>query len=311
MKPPSVLLLDSVTDTDSASAGQVLVCGSHGGLYAAYRASQAQVHAVVLNDAGIGLNDAGVAGVLALADAGMAAATAGHRSCRIGSAQDAWDNGVISVVNTEARALGVCQGMSVTAAAELMLQARKPAGLLAEVGEGRWRCGLTGLAIEEPMTVGSDTNAAETNASAAMAGSAARGNELLLVDSASLVGPADAGRIIITGSHGGLIGNDPARALKVRAAIAVFNDAGGGKAQAGLTRLPVLDQQGIAAVTVSHNTARIGDARSTLETGVISHVNRLATERGATAGLSLADWLASKTILAHETVSGRRVDSIE
>lgn len=306
MKPPSVLLLDSVTDTDSGSASQVLVCGSHGGLYAAWLASQAQVRAVVLNDAGIGLNDAGVEGILRLADTGMAAAAASHMSCRIGSAQDAWDSGVISVVNTEAELLGVRPGMSVKAAVELLLQAKKPAGLLPEVGEGRWQCGLSGVAAAEPVPAGS-----AMTASTGLVDSAASGNHLLLVDSASLVGPADSGRVIITGSHGGLIGNDPARALKARAAIAVFNDAGGGKDQAGLTRLPALEQQGIAAVTVSHNTARIGGARSTLETGVISHVNKLATERGARVGSLLADWLALESTFTLDTAAERRVDPIE
>jgi hypothetical protein len=83
---------------------------------------------------------------LKLADTGMAAAAADHMSCRIGSAQDAWDSGVVSVVNTEAESLGVRAGMSIRAAVELLLQAKSPAGMLPVVGEGRWQCGLSGLA---------------------------------------------------------------------------------------------------------------------------------------------------------------------
>ena len=101
----------------------------------------------------------------------------------------------------------------------------------------------------------------------------------------------DAGEIVITGSHGGLIGGDPARALKAAARIAVFNDAGIGVDGVGITRLPALDGRGIAAVTVGSQTARIGDAASTLETGVLSHVNRTAEAQGAQIGSTLRSWL--------------------
>ncbi|MBL4556209.1 MAG: hypothetical protein JKP98_00180 [Rhodobacteraceae bacterium] len=57
-----VLLLDSITDAGPDAAGAVAICGSHGGLYAASLASQAGLHGVILNDAGIGLNGAGIAG---------------------------------------------------------------------------------------------------------------------------------------------------------------------------------------------------------------------------------------------------------
>ena len=113
----------------------------------------------------------------------------------------------------------------------------------------------------------------------------------MLADSASLVGPDDAGRIVITGSHGGLVGGDPARALKTEAALAVFNDAGGGIEDAGVTRLPALDVRGIAAVTVSHGSARIGDAASAWKTGAISHANGAAAALGAQPGETLRAWI--------------------
>ena len=69
----------------------------------------------------------------------------------------------------------------------------------------------------------------------------------------------DEGEIVVTGSHGGLIGADPKRALKANARLAVFNDAGVGCDEAGITRLAVLDDRGVAAVTVAHTSAKIGD----------------------------------------------------
>ncbi len=265
MNDTNVILLDSVTDANPDSAGKILVCGSHGGLYTAYVASQANARAVILNDAGVGLDGAGTRGVMALADVGMAAATAKYTSCRIGSSMDVWENGQVSVVNSVAADLALSPGMTVKQAVKQLALAIKPLGAMAEIQESRSLYKLAGA-----------------------------GPNLLLVDSASLVTPDDAGKIIISGSHGGLIGNDPLRALKARAAVAVFNDAGGGKDQAGLSRLPALDNTGVAAVTVAHTTARIGDARSTIDTGVISHCNKLATEQGAEVNMLLSEWIVRR-----------------
>ncbi len=107
---------------------------------------------------------------------------------------------------------------------------------------------------------------------------------MILVDSASLVTAEDVGAIIITGSHGGLIGGDPQKALRVDGFAAIFNDAGIGKDDAGITRLPALDDRGIAAFTVAASSARIGDARSTLSDGLISRVNKTAEVLGAREG---------------------------
>jgi hypothetical protein len=60
-----------------------------------------------------------------------------------------------------------------------------------------------------------------------------------------------------------------------------------------MTRLPALAARGIAAVTVSAASARIGEARSMWETGAISHVNAPAAALGARAGQPLAAFLSS------------------
>jgi hypothetical protein len=52
----------------------------------------------------------------------------------------------------------------------------------------------------------------------------------------------------------------------------------------------MLQQQGLAACTVSHATARIGEAASTLDTGVVSHCNTLAQSHGVMPGQTC--WLA-------------------
>ena len=100
---------------------------------------------------------------------------------------------------------------------------------------------------------------------------------------------ADAGEIVVTGSHGGLLGGRVEAALKAPALAAVFNDAGAGIDDAGIGRLAA---RGIAAATVGHETARIGDGLSTWRDGVVSHVNRVAAAAGAEVGLDVPAWVA-------------------
>lgn len=257
-------LLNSITDASDTTAGKVVISGSHGGMYPAAISSLAGARAVLFNDAGIGLEQAGVAGVLALAGVGVAAAGVDCNSCHIGSANDMLERGVLSTVNSVAMTLGLTTGMTVQRADMLLAKAARPFAMLGPHAESR-----------QTVVVG------------------AHGLRIELLDSASLVGPGDAGKIVITGSHGGLIGGDPARAIKASVRIAVFNDAGFGVDNIGTTRLPALDAQGIAAVTVSCQTARIGDAASALETGVISAVNQAAQMQGACNGMPLVDWLTS------------------
>ena len=56
--------LDSITDANAESRGRLVVSGSHGGIYPASVASRWDIQAVLFNDAGIGFEDAGVAGGL-------------------------------------------------------------------------------------------------------------------------------------------------------------------------------------------------------------------------------------------------------
>ena len=98
--------------------------------------------------------------------------------------------------------------------------------------------------------------------------------------------------IVVTGSHGGLLGNRPETALKYDVLGALYNDAGIGKDEAGISRLPALDARGIAAATVSAASARIGDARSTYEDGIISRVNARAAALGLREGISAREFVA-------------------
>lgn len=105
---------------------------------------------------------------------------------------------------------------------------------------------------------------------------------LRVVDSITELGPQDAGCLAVSGSHGGI--SSARYALAARPLLSVFNDAGVGLDAAGLAALPFLQSHGLAACAVSHDSARIGEAASTLDDGVISHMNPLAQALGAQVG---------------------------
>lgn len=247
--------LDSITMAGRAERGRVAVCGSHGGFYCGALAARAGLRAVILNDAGIGRDRAGVAGVMALDSVGMAAAAVDGASCRIGNARD-MARGTLSCVNATAAASGLVSGMGLDEATARLETAPRPAGTL-----------------ETPP---------ETRAEIALGPA-----RLVLVDSGSLAGPQDEGAMLVTGSHGGEIGAPPHAALPCRPALAAFNDAGLGAEDWGASRLPGLAAQGIPAVVVSHWSARIGSARSSWEDGIVSRANAVALALGILPGSPL------------------------
>lgn len=114
--------------------------------------------------------------------------------------------------------------------------------------------------------------------------------KLRVVDSITELGPQDAGCIAISGSHGGL--SSARYALAVRPLLSVFNDAGVGKDAAGIAGIDVLQGHGLAACAVSHISACIGQASSTLECGVVTHANVAARVLSIVPGLSLTALLS-------------------
>lgn len=257
----ATVIVNSVTELDRTTRGRVVVCGSHGGVFAAQLAVKAAVAGIVLSDAAVGKDRAGIAGLAQLDDHGIPAATTAHTSAGIGDGQDAYDHGLLSHVNDAALELGCARGMRVREAAELMAAApssaasRQAPPLDAEITDGRHL-----LRAERP--------------------------RVWALDSASAVLPSDAGDILMTGSHGELLGGDRATALRVEALAAVFNDAGRPVRDVPAGRLVTLDTRGIAAATVDTYTARIGDGQSTYFDGILSSVNETARALGVEPGMT-------------------------
>jgi hypothetical protein len=109
------------------------------------------------------------------------------------------------------------------------------------------------------------------------------GRQIALMDSISYIAAEDAGRVIVSGSHGGTAA---ARyALEQPLTGVIFNDAGVGKDRAGIIALDMLADAGVPACAVAHTSARIGEADDTWEHGVVSYVNHKAADLGVIAGM--------------------------
>lgn len=257
--PAPIVTADSITRIGpEEAAGAVVVNASHGGVYAAYLAAKLGVAAAIFNDAGVGRDAAGIGGLDYLQALGIAAATVGHATARIGDGADMLARGRITHANALAAALGVRPGMSCHDAASALQQAEAAKREPPEAIEGAFL-----LEGDDP--------------------------PVWALDSASLVAPEHRDAIVLTGSHGGLLGGRPETALKYDVRAAFYNDAGIGIDEAGISRLPALDGRGIPAGTVSTASARIGDARSTYEDGILSRVNVRAAALGLAPGMTARD----------------------
>lgn len=259
---PWLCRVDSINYLTEAARGLVVLSGSHGGLYSAFKGLSVQPRGLVLNDAGRGLNDAGIAALAEGDRSGVGVATVSHSSARIGDASDMARRGIISHANRIARRAGVVPDM-------VSMEALKR---LAQLGQGQM-----------PVDVVNEHRSEVVLASGL--------ESVVCIDSASLIEARDQGRVVITGSHGGLIGGDRSKAINVAARFVAFNDAGNGCDDAGTGRLDPLGGRGIAAVTVDHESAEIGNAASTLTAGIISRANTAALDLGSAIGMPLRIFL--------------------
>src|SRR5437763_1922273 len=194
-----IVTADSITRIGpEEAAGAVIVNASHGGVYAAYCAAKLGAAAAVFNDAGIGRDNAGIGGLDYLQRLGIAAATVGHDTARIGDGADMMARGIVTHANRLASSLGVGTGQSCRDAAARLQQARQTHRPPPEALEAAFL-----LISEAP--------------------------QVWALDSASLVVPEHKDAVVVTGSHGGLLGGKPETALKYDVLRPLHNDAGIGR----------------------------------------------------------------------------------
>lgn len=253
----TIVLVDSISDFSAGGSPCVVVTGSHCGIGVAQYLARAAVCGLLGNDAGA---RSGAAALATLDRFGVPAATVSSATARIGRAGDTLEHGVVSALNAMAAQAGLRRGMRGREAAA-RLDGYMPVILPEKVGYRPRRRSLA----------------------------APSARPIVLVDSASLVVRADAGAVIVTGSHGGLVGGLVSRGLRANAALAIFNDAGKGIAASGIERLAVLESAGVPAAAIAAGSARIGSALSTYRTGMLSAVNNQALAAGLRIGMAAKD----------------------
>jgi hypothetical protein len=241
----------------------VVVSGSYGGRYNAFNAAKWGVRGVIMNDAGVGKDNAGICGLDYLDQIYLAAAAADAQTCHIGDGDHMLAHGVISHVNRAAAALGCAPGQSVRDCAEHMRAGAVPSLAPPSITEG-----ARFVIREQPGEP-----------------------RVICADSVGMLVPEDAGQIVITASHGALSGGRPDNAVPAGIYAVFFSDGGVGMDGAGIARLDDLDRKGITAGTTSAESAPIGDARALYRDGVLSHVNAAALRRGGRVGMPLREFV--------------------
>ena len=122
------LVTDSVTMLGADARGRAAIAASHGGIYAAYLGAKAGLKAVILSDAGIGRERAGVSGLAYLATMGVPAAAIGHRTARIGDGLSTYRDGMVTAVNETAARCGGEIGIPAAELVARLIAARRKEG---------------------------------------------------------------------------------------------------------------------------------------------------------------------------------------
>ncbi len=110
---------------------------------------------------------------------------------------------------------------------------------------------------------------------------------MFLLDSISYLRNEHCNAVVISGSHGGRSAAEFVIALSQKPSCVFFNDAGGGKDNAGKLALEMLQAHNVPCACYSHLSARIGDAQDGYENGVVSGTNSLAKAMGINIGMRI------------------------
>ncbi len=263
MTDPKILTYSSSASAGEECRGQVLVSGSYGGEYNAWHAAKWGIRGVVLNDAGVGKDDAGINGLPYLDTIELPAATADAQTCHIADAEHMLAHGTVSHVNRTAAALGCAKGQTVRECAEAMLAAPVITATPPPISGGKRY-----TVLERPGEP-----------------------KVICLDAAPMLEAADAGTIAVTGSHAAMFRGKPDGLIAPDLVAVFFSDAGVGLDGAGIRRLAHLDERGMIAGTAAAASAPIGNARAIYADGILSHFNRAAEAAGAKVGMKVRDFI--------------------
>ena len=274
--PEAVILLDSLGDIQPDNTSPILVCASHCGDNGAFarKLKSCSVEAVFLNNAGIGKNQAGISGLAHYGAQNILACAVDHNSAEIGIGRDTWESGIISHTNTQAQDAGIRIGDTVKEAVARISNSIHPStsfqknenaeSLLKEKKESTSK-----VEIKKQTQMQID------------------GVSITVADSITFLNESNAGDIVVCGSHGGVSAGHYAQKHRLKAVF--FNDAGIGKNNAGIKSIDSLNEAGILACTVDCMSAEIFSGQDTLENGIISVCNQLATSRNIQENMTVKE----------------------
>jgi len=264
--PEGIVLLDSLGDLQFGNTNSILVCGSHcgGNRDLARHVKNCHVKAVFLNNAGVGKNQAGIRGLIHYQAEGILACAVDHNSAEIGISSDTWESGTISHTNPQAEEAGIQIGDSVKDAVG------KIVNLFILPSSTQINKDLESLIDEKK------ENSSKIDLKKQIQ-TQIDGVSITVTDSITFLNENNAGEIVVCGSHGGLSAGEYAQKHRVKAVF--FNDAGIGKNRAGVKSLESLSDAGILACTVDCMSAEIFNGYDTLDNGIITVCNQLATTR--------------------------------
>jgi uncharacterized protein YunC (DUF1805 family) len=218
---------------------------------------------LIAHAAGVGKDEAGIAGLVLAQEYGVPAAACLTMSARMSDGRSLLFDGVIGHLNEAAEAVGVRENMPVREAARALLAA--PSGQVREVDSG----------------AGSHTSGAVTPLVETASGGIYAAWFIALIEDRR---PND---VFVTATH---CGETMAQyTLEVRPKGIIANDAGLCKDRSGVIGLSILEREGVPAAAVAGRSARIGDENSSYNDGVISHANDQAAEKGVRRGMSCKD----------------------
>jgi hypothetical protein len=236
----------------------VVVGASFAGAPTAAMCMRQGAKAWIAHEGGPGKDEAGISGLPFAQQYGVPAAAIATMEARLSGGMTLL-TGHISRVNEAASALGVKFGQTGEMAARLMLKA--PPGKIRE---------FHGIIDEEAHEVASTPS-----------------GKIFACWSFSRVKQQQPNDVFCVASHGAKI--MALYALRVKPKGLICNDAGRGLDDSGIEGLYALEDHGIAAATVSTDSACIGNALSTYHDGIISAANKPALDRGVAIGQNASE----------------------
>ncbi len=257
-----IILTDSSSYLLNKSGTEdVVVSSSFAGAVAAATTLLTGPRAAILHDAGIGLDQAGISGLPFMERYDVPCAAVASASATLSNGNSLYE-GTISSVNDLARKLGVEPGQPAREAAMNLLKA-KPGRKIQARGEV-------------------DDKLYELEV-------ASKGRILAIWGLPYLGKGEFPNDVFALATHSARVAAEHAFRWNVKAWVA--NDAGPGKNNSGIDGLSICGDKGMPAAAVSAMSARIGDAMSTWNTGIISAANEPAKAKGVMVGMTAKEAL--------------------